>query len=208
MSNKTFENKREIERFILFTDAVIAIAITLLVIDINVPAIESLKSSSQIWELLGKSKFEVLGFVISFMVISNFWVIHLKIFSKIERYTNTLIKINLIFLLFVTMISFITRFLVDYPGNMVSVSLYSLLIILISIIQIMIVMHVGKYELVTDDELKRLQKIKTSLMITIVVFTLSIIIAQFNGIYAMYFWITLLPIQKGLKKRSNCKSYK
>lgn len=194
MAKKRHQNNREMERFILFTDAVVAIAITLLVAEIKVPVVENLATVKHALEFLAEIKYEALGFIISFMVISNFWMVHLKIFSRIKEYTNSLIELNLFFLFLILLISFFTSFLVAYPGNIITVIMYSILIMGIAILQIGIIEHIIKFELTLESNIRKSQKNRNSLLIIIIVFGISIIIALFNGVYAMYFWLILIPI--------------
>jgi uncharacterized membrane protein len=83
----------EYDRVLFFSDAVFAIAITLLVVDIRVPDVVEHAS-----EELSKSAGKILSFVISFLVIGLFWMGHHSLFRYITAFDRRLIFLNLLFL--------------------------------------------------------------------------------------------------------------
>ena len=78
---------------LFFSDAVFAIAITLLVVDIRVPDVV-LSTSHQ----LHSDKYRILGFAISFLVIGLFWMGHHRLFRFITALDRPLLFLNLVFL--------------------------------------------------------------------------------------------------------------
>ncbi len=74
----------ELERMILFSDAVFAIAITLLIIEIKFPEVPKDATRSQIEELFKPVIIRFLGFVLSFSFIGLMWARHLKIFKYLK----------------------------------------------------------------------------------------------------------------------------
>ncbi|MFS8081996.1 MAG: TMEM175 family protein, partial [Ginsengibacter sp.] len=74
----------ELERMILFSDAVFAIAITLLIIDIKIPEIDKTMSNVQISKAFKPVIIHFGGFVISFLFIGVMWWRHLSIFKYLR----------------------------------------------------------------------------------------------------------------------------
>jgi uncharacterized membrane protein len=104
--SSALEKEFELERVILFSDAVFAIAITLLVIDIKFPEIpESLKGVN-ISRLFRPTIFGFLAFLLSFFFIGRSWAIHLRLFRLLRKYDQRLINLNLIFLFFIVTFPF------------------------------------------------------------------------------------------------------
>jgi uncharacterized membrane protein len=99
------EKEFELERLVLFSDAVFAIAITLLVIDIKFPEIpkEQTKNFSQFF---GPTISQFVGFGISFFFIGKSWSDHLKLFRLLRKYDQGLINRNLFFLFFIVIFPF------------------------------------------------------------------------------------------------------
>ncbi|RZK32642.1 MAG: DUF1211 domain-containing protein, partial [Hymenobacter sp.] len=81
----------QLERLILFTDAVFAIAITLLAIEIKIPEFEGRPSDQQVWEHLVQLIPKFLGFLIGFAVIASYWVAHHRMFRYLRHPAHHLI---------------------------------------------------------------------------------------------------------------------
>jgi uncharacterized membrane protein len=103
------EDKKEfqLERMILFSDAVFAIAITLLVLEIKVPA-ELINSDEVLLNKLLNMIPKFIGFFISFFVVGQYWVVHHKLFGFVNNYNGKLLWLNLVFLLSIVLMPFST----------------------------------------------------------------------------------------------------
>jgi uncharacterized membrane protein len=99
-----------------FSDAVIAIAITLLVLEIRVPHLEE-GSPEELWEALRQLWPNYLGFLISFVTVGVMWANHCAIFRYIERTNHIFTLINLFLLLCIAFIPFPTALMADYLGH-------------------------------------------------------------------------------------------
>src|SRR5215204_5839473 len=94
MSNKLHnELKKEfqLERLILFSDAVFAIAITLLVIEIKIPEVHENVSDKVLLHELKHLVPKFIGFLISFMLIGLYWTIHHRMFGFVTNYNKRLV---------------------------------------------------------------------------------------------------------------------
>src|SRR6476620_7839398 len=101
--NQPFHNelKKEfqLERMILFSDAVFAIAITLLAIEIKVPEVaKNIVTDQLLTEKLDELLPKFIGFLVSFFVIAIYWVVHHRMFGFVVNYNRKLLWLNLIFL--------------------------------------------------------------------------------------------------------------
>ncbi|HYV83712.1 MAG TPA: TMEM175 family protein [Pyrinomonadaceae bacterium] len=95
------------ERVVFFSDAVFAIVITLLVLELKVPHLSEHNEPAlqqALFELIPR----VLGFVISFLIIGLMWVEHHRIFRYIDDYDAGLLWRNLLLLLCVSFVPFPT----------------------------------------------------------------------------------------------------
>src|ERR1035438_9857116 len=106
----------QVERFTYFTDAVFAICITLLVIDIKLPPFEN-PTDHLLWNELSKMGLRFLGFVISFGIIGHYWSVKQLIFGYVKKNSTTLIWINMAFLLTVVTLPFSASLLGEYSSN-------------------------------------------------------------------------------------------
>lgn len=95
------------ERVVFFSDAVFAIVITLLVLELKVPHLTE-HSESSLRHALVDLLPRVIGFVISFLIIGLMWIEHHRIFRYIENYDGGLLWRNLFLLLCVSFVPFPT----------------------------------------------------------------------------------------------------
>jgi uncharacterized membrane protein len=103
-----------LERIVFFSDAVMAIAITLLTVELKLPELPRALTSGELLQELSALTPRMLSFLISFMVISIYWVSHHRYFSHIMRYDGRLIGLNLIFLLSIAMMPFVAGLMGQY----------------------------------------------------------------------------------------------
>ena len=125
-SAKVFEDKTGLDRIVFFSDAVMAIAITLLVIELKVPEIARELVNTQLLSALLKLWPRIVSYILSFAIISNYWLYHHRTFRNIRRYDYHLIILNLIYLFFVALLPFTTRLLGLYPYTRLAVVIYSI----------------------------------------------------------------------------------
>jgi uncharacterized membrane protein len=119
------ESREDRERIVNLSDGVFAIAITLLVLDIQVPDIpENLVSSKLPGALLGLWP-KYFGYFLSFVGISAFWTIHHSIFRPIRAYDRTLLYLNFLFLMVVAFVPFPTSLLGEYGNHQLPVAIYA-----------------------------------------------------------------------------------
>ena len=107
---------RDTDRLEFFSDAVIAIAATLLVIDIKVPRLEG-AARADLWIALINQWPTYFAFVISFFFIGIGWVNHHGMFKYIKRTDHTLLLLNLVFLMFIVLVPFSASLLAEYIGK-------------------------------------------------------------------------------------------
>lgn len=105
------EEIKETGRTEAFSDGVIAIAITLLVLEIRVPHLEE-------GQHLTDAIFDIwpnyLAYLISFSVIGIMWINHHRLFQYIKRVDTVFLALNTLLLMFITFINFPTALLAEY----------------------------------------------------------------------------------------------
>jgi uncharacterized membrane protein len=113
MTSRVRGTDRETSRLEAFSDGVMAIAITLLVLDLSVPARNPNSDGALAHQLL-ESWPSYLAYVVSFLVIGIIWVNHHAMFAVIERVDRGVLFANLLLLMAVSVIPFPTRLLAEY----------------------------------------------------------------------------------------------
>jgi uncharacterized membrane protein len=119
-------NSRELDRLIFFSDAVFAIVMTLLVLDIRVPDVPSDVAAQELPGLVFELWPKFFSYVLSFFVVGLYWIAHHQTFRYVRSYDRTLLWLNLAFLLSVTFVPFPTDLLGEYGELRFSVIFYAI----------------------------------------------------------------------------------
>ncbi|WHU00944.1 TMEM175 family protein [Sphingomonas sp. NIBR02145] len=127
-----------LERMAFFSDAVFAIAITLLVIEIHVPHVEAPYTDAAFLHALGEVRANFLGFFISFFAIGLFWIGHHRAFACARHWTPKLFLPNLLLLCSIAAMPFFTAFSSEYYGHRVPAAFYCGWMVVISIFNILV----------------------------------------------------------------------
>jgi uncharacterized membrane protein len=114
MQLPTAFERNETVRIEAFSDGVFAIAITLLVLGINVPKVRELGAGGSLGATLVKQWPHYLAFVTSFITIFTKWVNHHRLFSFIKGTDHAFLYWNGLLLLFITFLPFPTALLAEY----------------------------------------------------------------------------------------------
>lgn len=111
---------KQLERFVFFSDAVFAIAITLLVIEIRVPHIQpGTLEARQAFQALLERLPNFIGFFVSFAVVGAFWSFHHRAFGLLVRHDPSFAWPNLFLLMAIAFLPFSTAFMSENFGQRV-----------------------------------------------------------------------------------------
>lgn len=94
--------ERGLDRLVAFSDGVVAIAITLLVLPL-LDVADDVSSSSHVWSDAWP---RMQGFVITFAVVASFWVVHHRLFELIDGYNGRLVWANMLWLATIAFLPF------------------------------------------------------------------------------------------------------
>ena len=118
-----------LERIVFFSDAVFAIAITLLAIELRLPDLPPGQTDASFLAALGDLGPSIFAFVVSFMVIAGFWVGHYRTFRYIVVADGRLVAINFAFLFCIAILPFPTSIIAsqgDLPSAAIIYALFGL----------------------------------------------------------------------------------
>lgn len=152
-----------------FYDAIIAIIVTVLVLELPQPATASIESILAI-------KTAYFAYLISFLVCTNIWQYHHIIYTHVERINPKIIWQNILLLLIISILPYLTTFVANNPFSLLAEVLYGLDFILINII--LFWMAKSLLEINSDQEhLSNALEVKNALVIPSVIFIVGLIVA-------------------------------
>lgn len=120
----------QLERLAFFSDAVFAIAITLLVIDLRLPHLHEF-SDKALLDALASLLPQYAGFFVSFFVIGRFWIGHHRLIGLIDRVDEKFVWQNLQFLLTIAFMPFPTAVIGEYAQLRAGMGFYSLWLVFV-----------------------------------------------------------------------------
>jgi uncharacterized membrane protein len=109
-------------RLVAFSDGVFAVAITLLVLNLQVPQIAT---GSELVSKVGALWPKLLSYALSFVIVGIYWVAHHNTFHYIKRSDRNLLWLNILLLMCIVFLPFPTALLGQYPEQRVAVIIYA-----------------------------------------------------------------------------------
>lgn len=101
----------------MFTDAVVAVAITLLILPLVDIVSESVDAHRPSVEVITEHRPQVFGFLLSFAVIAQYWLTHHRMFENVVAYNRRLTTWNLLWLLTIVVLPFPTEMVGAYSDD-------------------------------------------------------------------------------------------
>ncbi len=168
------------ERLVMLSDGVVAIALTLLILGIQVPSPDGVRDPDSVSALAGALSRTVDGwisYVISFYVIAQFWQVHRRVFRGIRGHAEGLAWWNFLFLFTITVMPFTADLIGKWPDNPLSVTIFSANLILA---------NVASYGVLSFSRRRRL--------LTAQGFAVARWYRSLEGVISLSFYVLAIPI--------------
>lgn len=197
------------ERIAFFSDAVIAIAITLLALDIRLPDAPYADPAALRDALIGLWP-KYFAYALSFLVVGSLWIGHNQKFRYIRRFDATLMWLNLLFLMVVGFVPFASSVLSAH-ANAVGYALYDGTMLVASLLAAATWAYASSGDRLIDPGVSaeaRRRSLVGPLKVG-AVFALALVFAFANIHFARWVWLLLLPAQferKSARRRQKAPS--
>ncbi|MGB7415057.1 MAG: TMEM175 family protein [Thermosynechococcaceae cyanobacterium] len=189
-------NRLGLERIVFFSDAVFAIAMTLLVTNLKPPTASDLSAQRSLLPFLVSHLANYQAYVISFMVLGLYWVGHHHYFRYLKRYDPILIGLNMGLLMCITFLPFPTEILEDYGNQRLSVFFYAASMAVTGFVKSLLWWYASDQHRLIHSRI-RPQRIRTMTYVALVppvVFLGSILIIPFSPEIAEWSWILIIGL--------------
>ncbi len=190
------QGSKELDRIVTFSDGVFAIAITLLVLNIETPEIPANLIAEELPGRLLDLWPKFLSYVISFLIILTYWIAHHSIFSAIRGYDRKLIWLNSLVLMCVAFLPFPASLFGEYGDQPLVVAIYAGSLAITRLLLTAVWWYASSGRRLVDRDLDatmikayRLRGLAISL-----IFLLSIVISFFSVSAAVYSWVLLIVV--------------
>ncbi len=188
------QNKIGLERLMFFSDAVFAIAITILILDIRLPSGVGTADSNQLLSMLLSLSNKYLGYFISFWVIGIYWMNHHRKFLIVRRFDYMLLSLNLLLLMVIAFIPFPTS-VVSENASRTATIFYASVMALGGLALTVLWLYIMRKNNLLDARLSKQKRWREALgSLTIaVIFIASIGVAYLNENLVRLFWLLIIP---------------
>ena len=189
-----------IDRLLALTDGVVAIALTLLVLQLQVPVSHDLagntNSASALWHALNVDGAELTSYLVSFVVIAQFWLVHHRVLRIMKGHSEGLAWRNFAFLLSLTLMPFTSELLGRYSDNPLAVTIFSLNLVAISLTTQWIYLYASGHELIDEERRSRYDEVtgRVRAILTVAVVSVAILLAWTDTALARYVWLLFLVV--------------
>jgi uncharacterized membrane protein len=112
-----------LDRFVTFLDAVVAIAITLLVLPLA-EIVQDVDPGKSLGSVLSGESGQFFAFFLSFAVIARFWLVHHRVVEGVGTYDAPFLLLNLLWILTIVLLPFATQVVGSFPPEPLAVLLY------------------------------------------------------------------------------------
>jgi uncharacterized membrane protein len=194
-SHSYMERGTEFDRFVFFTDAVYAIAATLLIVSVEVPHVPArTQDLGRLLEALGDVAPELYSFALGFWLITRFWVANHQFVARLAGIDRRFMGVTLLYLGLIAFLPFPTAFLGDNGPNPISVSLFALSIAVVASLEIVQLVYARRAGLLKEGiSTEEFRWEFLASLAPAVLFLASIPIAFLNPVLAMYSWLLTIP---------------
>lgn len=185
-SLSSLERGTDLSRIVAFVDGVFAIAITLLVLQLDVPI--GVDSSSDLWAKLKEEAPEFFAFAISFAVLGFYWLVNHRMMRTLAKFDARLIILMLFYLAFIVLLPFSSELLGEYGKWDLAVVIYIVNVVMVNATLMLVFIHAERASLEKPEYHDQMVLGRKSLAFTTFTFPLAIPLALLVGSWALFIW--------------------
>lgn len=195
-----------LKRIEALTDGIFAIAMTILVLNIDIPDKEMVDRIGLLKALMSHAN-QFYSYFLSFWLLGIFWIIQHRQMNMLKKTNQTHIWINIIMLMFICLIPFSSSLQPDYGFETTAAAVFSLNMLIIGFINLLNWTYATKNNrlVIPDFQDKRRQRgirnVCIFILICIVALAASFIIPDYSGLTYL-----LIPVIKGFDKKRVAKN--
>jgi len=199
------------DRILAVSDGVVAISITLLALTLSVPVVKEISDSEGLWPELRGLWREVLAYVMSFFIVGLLWSYHHLVFRHIRRANGTLLFLNMLFLLAISMMPFSSALVANNWDERLAAIVYGSSLLLAAMAVAAIFAYATSRRRLVDPDLddtfiRRENIIAVWLLLVLAAaaalgFINPVLTYSVLGILVTFYWVTIALDREGVSAR-------
>jgi uncharacterized membrane protein len=195
--------RTDLGRIMAFTDGVMAVAITLLVLNLDVPQVPKDELGEALVDLVSS----VLAYLLSFALVGRFWLVHHRLFETLRRFDDTLMALNLLFLAAIAIVPFSTNLYDDYTDVPLAVAVFGLVMGLAALTHWLMAAHTVRRNLVDERYVRHTAPFGSRLALAFTgIFLLSVPVAFVSVKAAQGLWLVTILLRYPLRRLTGTAS--
>jgi len=193
--------KMSIGRIVALADGIFAIAMTILVVTIDIPKKSQMLSIEGLHNFLLEQYHEILNYVLSFILLAAFWTIHHQQFHYIKHTDRKHLWINIIIFMSITLAPFVTSLAGDFPNDLLAKVIFHFDMFVMGVLFYANWAYATKHKYLIEASLKdeEIKIEKKKLLIIPSIALLAMGIAFINPALSSYLYL-LIPVLLSLKR--------
>jgi len=196
----------EFDRVSFFTDAVFAIALTLLVLEIGVPELAPGRHGeiSALLDGLDDKIPKITSFVVAFVLIGRYWLANHQFVGQLRAVDSRCMGLVILYLGFVAFLPFPTALVGEYEENPISVVAFAVALGAVSGMETVLFAYARRHalmRLVLPDDVYRWGLLTSA--VPVIVFVVTIPLAFVDTTLTLVSWIVLSSVAQTLVDRAN-----
>ena len=140
----------EFGRVAAFNDAVFAIALTLLVLDLHLPHLHHARSVSDFIHALGKILPDLISFAIAFSVIGQNWIRQHRFYGDLSTVDSRFLSLNVVYLACIALVPFPTSVISQYVDNPMAFTMFAVVLSAVAATDALLVAYAQPARLVRE----------------------------------------------------------
>lgn len=188
--------RTDLGRIMAFTDGVMAVAITLLVLNVEVPRLSA-------GEDLGDALVDLLpslgAYALAFALVGRFWVIHHNLFETLERFDGRMMVLNLLFLMLIALMPFGMDLVDSYPDTSIAIATFAVILSLTSFTHWTMTAHALRSDFVHAHRVRDTRRRSVVSLGVPAVFLMSVPVAFVSPVAAQLMWAATIVLRGPLR---------
>jgi uncharacterized membrane protein len=192
-------DRHDLSRIGAFSDGVMAVAITLLVLNIELPSVSNDDLPDALVDLIPS----FAAYVLSFALVGRYWVIHHGLFATFVRFDGLLLTLNLAFLSLIVLVPFATNLVDDYSTVPLAAACFGAVLGLAALIHWLMTVHALRAGLVHEKLRAETAPLGSTVALGFAILCfLSVPVAFLSPTIAWLMWASLLVLRYPLRRVS------
>jgi uncharacterized membrane protein len=140
----------EFDRVAAFNDAVFAIALTLLVLDLHLPTLADKDSVSDFVDALGDIVPDLISFAIAFSIVGQYWIGQHRFYGSLRAVDSSFLGLNVVYLALIAIVPFPTSVISQYTDNPMAFATFAIVLSAVAAMNALLLVHAQRANLIRD----------------------------------------------------------